>query len=149
MYRVARKAVLVFENRDSFTLRMAVRLGVVPEYELDAVRGNGYEFGGFRNTAVPNHVYRWTETEIIKTIASADPANRLEIEFFYNLRYPEDRIRTMTKPLRILLLALKVPFAIYAKLFPRQANEFGFFLNKAERKMQPWIDPLTGTLIQA
>lgn len=148
MYRVARKAVLVFENRDSFTLRTAVRLGLVPEYELDAVRGNGYEFGGWRNTAIPNHVYRWTEAEVIKTIASADPANRLEMEFFYNLRYPDARIGGMNNPLRLILLALKIPFKFYARLFPRQANEFGFFLNKADRKPHPWIDSFTGTLIR-
>lgn len=139
MYRVARKAVLVFENRDSFTMRVAVRAGFVPIYEFDAVRGNGFEYGGFRNTPIPNHVYRWTEREVAKAMASADPAHRVEIRYFYNLRYPVDRVKTFRGIKRMALLAARVPFAIYAALFPKQANEFGVFLDKGARQLQPWM----------
>ena len=146
MYRVAKKAVLAFENRDSATMRLAVRLRLVPEYELDAVRGNSFRWGGFRNTAVPNHVYRWTEREVASAIACIEPAHAVPLRFFYNLRYPVERLRS-ARGLRKLVLALaRWPFAVFAKLFPRQGNEFGFFIDKAGRRLQPWIDPATGTL---
>jgi hypothetical protein len=81
MYRVATSGVLAFENSDSATMRLAVKAGVVPTYELDAVRGNDFAFGGFRNTPVPNHVYRWTEREVATTIASADPGHDVPVRF--------------------------------------------------------------------
>lgn len=146
MHRIARKGVLVFENRDSVTLRLAVRLGVVPAYELDAVRGNEFLYGGFRNTAIPNHVYRWTEREVTKTIASADPAHRATIRFFYNLRYPAERIGSMKGLKRLALQGLRLPFGVYAAIFPRQANEFGFFIDKVSRRAQAWIDADSGEL---
>lgn len=141
MYRVARRAVVVFENRDSATMRLAVKAGFVPTYELDAVRGNGFAFGGFRNTAIPNHVYRWTEREVAKTIASADPAFCIDIRYFYNLRYPVDRVRTLRGIKRALLLSLRLPFALYAALFPKQSNEFGFLIDKGGRQLLPWMQP--------
>lgn len=60
MMREARRGVLVMENRDSALMRLAVRLGWAAEYELAAVAGNAFQHGGWRNTAVPNFVYRWT-----------------------------------------------------------------------------------------
>jgi len=139
MYRVATSGVLAFENRDSATMRLAVKAGVVPTYELDAVRGNDFAFGGHRNTPVPNHVYRWTEREVAKTIASADPGHDVPVRFFYNLRYPVDRVKSFAGAKRAALLALRLPFTLYAALFPRQANEFGFYIEKAARRLHPWI----------
>ena len=55
-------------------MRVAQRLGVVDEYELTAVADNGLPAGGVRNSPVPNYVYRWTEREVEKTIASAASA---------------------------------------------------------------------------
>ena len=73
MYRVARHGVLAFEARDSLLMRMAVRAGRVPVYETCAVRSHNFRYGGVRNTGVPNYIYRWTETEVEKTIASYAP----------------------------------------------------------------------------
>src|SRR5688572_9627207 len=42
MYRVARKAILAFEARDSLLMRFAVRLGRVPMYEACAVRAHAF-----------------------------------------------------------------------------------------------------------
>lgn len=146
MYRVARHAVLAFENRDSATMRLAVRLRLVPEYELDAVRGNDFTWGGFRNTAIPNHVYRWTERQVASTIACMDPAHVVPMRFFYNLRYPVERLRAARGLRKLVLATARWPFAVFAALFPHQANEFGFFIDKRARSLQPWIDPATGTL---
>ena len=149
MYRVARRSVLAFENRDLFTLRLAVRMGVVPVYELDAVRGNGFQFGGFRNSAIPNHVYRWTEREVTKTIASYDPAHEVGIRFFYNLRYPIERVKSYRGLKRLSLQLLRLPFGVYAAMLPRQANEFGFFVDKSARTAHAWIDAGSGGLSHA
>lgn len=70
LYRVARRGILGLESRDSASMRLAVRLGLVDEYEVTAVAAHGLAAGGVANTAVPNYVYRWTEREFEKTIAS-------------------------------------------------------------------------------
>lgn len=148
MYRVASGSILAFENRDSWTMRAAVRLGLARSFELDAVRGNAFEFGGHRNSSVPNHVYRWTEREVEKTVRSADPAHLVAIEYFYNLRYPGGGPHWGHGFKAAAVRVLKYPFLLYAALFPRQANEFGFHINKKARRLQPWIDPATGGLLR-
>ena len=140
MYRVARKAVLVVENRDSFFLRVANRLGFVGDFEFEAVMDGNYEYGGHRNTGVPNHVYRWTEREVAKTIASADPAHDVPIEFFHDLRFPEQRVAAMSGAKRAAAEAARLPLAVFARVFPRQANVFGFLARKGDRRLQPWME---------
>ena len=144
MYRCAGKAVLAFENRDSFSLRLAKRLGFVAEFEHEAVAGNDYRFGGYRNTAIPNAVYRWTEREVAKAISSYDPAHVVPIRYFYGLRLPLQRVAMMRNPvLRLLFRASLAPFRLVARIMPRQMNEFGWYIDKSARKLQPWMDPET------
>ncbi len=64
MYRVARKAAVVFEARDSLMMRTAVALGFTGDFELEAVSGEGYESGGLNNGPIPNLNFRWTEREV-------------------------------------------------------------------------------------
>jgi ubiquinone/menaquinone biosynthesis C-methylase UbiE len=150
MYRCAGNSVLVFENRDSAAMSLATRLGFVPVFEFEAVAGNDYRYGGHRNSAVPNAVYRWTEREVAKTLASYDPARDASIRFFYRLRLPHHRVKLIRNPVkRLAFRAALVPFSLFARLFPRQMNEFGFFIDKRNSKLQPWIDPETGTLTPA
>jgi hypothetical protein len=140
MYRCAGKSVLVFENRDSFAMQTAVKLGMVPVYEFEAVVDNDYRYGGYRNTAVPNAVYRWNEQEVTKILASYDPAYHVPVRFFYGLRLPVARVKMIRSPLvRALFLASFKPFELFAKIFPSQMNEFGFFIDKAGRNLQPWM----------
>lgn len=150
MYRCAGQSVLAFENRDSLTMALATRLGFVPVFELEAVAGNDYRYGGQRNTAVPNAVYRWTEREVAKMLASFDPANEVPVRFYYGLRLPRERVRMIRNPLkRVAFRAALTPFAALSRLFPRQMNEFGFFIDKRASKPRPWIDPETGTMTRA
>ena len=147
MYRCAGKAVLAFENRDSLTMRAAIRLGFVPEHEFEAVADHDYRYGGYRNTAVPNAVYRWTERDVEKSLASFDPAHAIPVRFFYGLRLPHGRINLIRNPLvKLAFKASLVPFTLLAKLAPSQMNEFAFFIDKVARRPQAWIDPDTGTL---
>jgi hypothetical protein len=150
MYRCAGNSVLMFENRDSVAMSLATRLRFVPVFELDAVAGNDYRFGGVRNSAVPNAVYRWTEREIEKTLASFDPGRIVPVRYFYGLRLPHHRADLMRNPLqRLAFKAALLPFALLARAFPKQMNEFGCFIDKGASKLQPWIDPAVGGLTPA
>lgn len=105
MYRVAKKCAVAFEARDSLMMRLAVRLGLTMDYEVNAIQPDGT--GGVANSDVPNFVYRWTERGVRTTIASYDPARVPEIEFFHDLRLPIQRLaRSQQTLLRLLALAI-------------------------------------------
>jgi hypothetical protein len=149
MYRCAGKSVLVFENRDSASMRLATRLGFVTIHEFEAVVANGYEYGGYRNTGVPNAIYRWTEREVDKLLQSFDPAYDVPVRFFYGLRLPDRRVRMLKSAIaRAALLASLKPFKLFAQVFPKQMNEFAFFIDKSARKLQPWMAPEADRMTQ-
>lgn len=142
LYRVARRGVVVFEPRDTFLVRLGVRLQFGQEYEVAAVAGNDLRFGGVRNTAIPNYVYRWTEREIVKTLSTFAPVGRPRLEYFYALRVPEERLaafknRWVVGSVRALLPVLR----LFTALFPRQCNCFAFALEKPQwpRDLHPWL----------
>ena len=134
LYRVGRRGLLALEARDSALMRLAQRLGVVDDYELTAVADNDFSSGGVRNTAVPNYVYRWTEREVEKTIASAAPQRRHRFLYFRELELPvsvlelggKRRWRYAAAPLRLV-----------TKVAPSQANLFAFAVFRGE--LQPWM----------
>jgi hypothetical protein len=132
--------VVVFENRDSLSMRLAVKFGLTSEFELPAVRQNSLTSGGMRNGPIPNYVYRWTEREVEKTVGSADPGHDVPIQYFYNARFPIGRVKRLRGLRRMTLESIRVPYVIYSKLFPQQANVFGFCINKAARTPKPWMN---------
>jgi SAM-dependent methyltransferase len=139
MYRVARKCALVLEAPDSMLMRAAVRLGLTTDYELEAV-SKDFKTGGVMNGPTPNFIYRWSEREIEKTIASNDPAHIAKIQFFYDLRIPLQRLTRTGRPLLRLIGGIVEPMSgIFAKLLPKQCNEFGFAITKT-RLLQPWME---------
>jgi SAM-dependent methyltransferase len=144
MYRVAHKAVVVFEARDSLMVRTAVALGFASDFELEAVSGEGYESGGLNNGPIPNLAFRWTEREVIKTIRAADPAHVERIEFFYGLRLPTLRFEHVNAPAKRIALKLMAPAVkVFAKLFPKQGNQFGFAIIKTGR-LRDWLEEKDG-----
>jgi len=134
LYRVARRGLVAFEARDSALMRLALRLHVVDEYELTAVADNGFASGGVRNTAVPNYVYRWTEREVEKTIASAAPQRRHRFVWFRELELPVSVLELSGKA-RWRLAAR--PLKLVTKVFPKQANLFAFAVFR--EGLQPWM----------
>jgi SAM-dependent methyltransferase len=116
MYRVSRKGVIVVESRDSAAVRVAARLGLAREYEVEAVTTNGGARGGVDDTAIPNHVYRWTEREFEKTLRSLDPTGPITFRFFYALTLPTRlrRLKRVEKPARWLLKKQCNTFAMVA-----------------------------------
>jgi ubiquinone/menaquinone biosynthesis C-methylase UbiE len=141
LYRVARVATIALESRDSLLMRLAVRLGAVDDYELAAVAAHGLRSGGVANTATPNYVYRWTEREVEKTLASFAPHARHRVRFFREFELPETLLELDKGP-RASLLRLAAPVVSAAtKAFPSQANLFAFVIEKPDpvRDLQPWM----------
>ncbi len=133
LLRVGRKGAIVFEARDSLVVRAGVRLGLVEEYEVTAVAANDGRWGGVRNGPVPNHVYRWTEREVRKTVRSLLPGAQHDIRFAYGLRVPADRLG----PRRVVRVAEALA-PIAERIAPKQGNEFAFVITKNVRP-QPWL----------
>jgi len=142
MYRVARRAVLVIESRDSALMRAGVRLGFVDEYELTAVAAHGFESGGVRDSSVPNYVYRWTEREVTKTVASNAPHVRPRLRFFHELELPLSVLDARQNRLWGLVARVLEPaLGLVVKVFPSQANLFAFVVLKPDLPgdLQPWM----------
>lgn len=126
MYRVARLATIVVENRDSFALRLGTRLRAVRDFELNARLLATREVGGVDFGPVPNHVFRWTEREFTKTLRSFDPAHDIGFQFFHNVQIPA----------RFGSLGRGVGQAL-ATLAPRQGN--GFAMVALRWGPHPWL----------
>jgi SAM-dependent methyltransferase len=138
MYRVARKCAVAFESRDSLMMRAAVRLGLTENYEVSAISPDG-KHGGVADTGTPNFVFRWTERDVEKAIASYDPSFIPQIRFFHDLRIPIQRYtRTGNHAMRIVGLLIEPLSKILAAVAPKQCNEFAFAVSKAGIR-QPWI----------
>ena len=142
MYRVSRKAVLAFEARDSFTMRIIERLGLTQTYEHAAVYYNDCAYGGVDNTHIPNYIYRWTEREIEKTIRSFDPRFEHTMIFRYGTALPctpelENGASTKTR----LLKVVRPFFSLFVKLAPKQQNLFAFYIEKPSggNCLNPWL----------
>jgi SAM-dependent methyltransferase len=142
LYRVARRAALALEARDSLLLRLATRIGALEEYELTAVAANDFRAGGVRDSAVPNYVYRWTEREVEKSIASYAPHARHRILFFHELEVPFSVVDLSGGPVRRVVARLALPaLRLVTRIAPGQANLFAFAVVKPElpADLQPWL----------
>jgi hypothetical protein len=141
LYRVARVAAIALESRDSALMRLAVKVGAVDGYELAAVAAHGLRSGGVANTATPNYVYRWSEREVEKTVASFAPHARHRIRFFREFELPETLLEIDKGP-RASLLRIAAPVvSAVTKALPSQANLFAFAIEKPDpvRDLQPWM----------
>src|SRR5262249_38325060 len=81
LYRVARKGVLLFEPYDTLFSRIGARLNFGQTYELAAVFSNNFQFGGVNNTAIPNYIYRMSESEIEKVVTCFAPYGKHRFQF--------------------------------------------------------------------
>jgi SAM-dependent methyltransferase len=138
MYRVARRATIIIEARDSIVMRLATKFGLTSEYEILPVALGSV---GMRNTHYPNYVYRWTEREVRKTVASYAPELRHEIKFFYGMSLPV-RHPNAPRSVKHALISASQPFAMLLKwLMPSQCNLFAFAIRKpsAPVDLQPWM----------
>lgn len=141
MYRVCRKGIIVFESRDSLLMRFANSIGLIPNYEIEAVIHNQYQHGGVNNTSVPNYIYRWTEREFEKTIISNCPEAKHAFRYFYGLNLPYKQANK--NKMKYYFLHLIAPLAsIFTKIFKKQGNSFGMvaFKPKIPQDLYPWLE---------
>ena len=136
MYRVCRVGLVAIEAGDSALMRLAVRVGMADRFELAAVVDQGFRAGGVDNTSVPNHVYRWTEAEVIKTLRSYDPTGEVRVEFRHGLRLPTDEA---TGRRRRLAGQLARPALIaVTTLLKRQCNLLAVIARRPT-DLYPWL----------
>lgn len=139
MYRVARRGVIVIEARDSWLMRMALRMNLSSEYEVEAVIHQSGRSGGLENGPVPNHVYRWTESEFRKTIRSADPTGEHGFEFHYGLNLPYETAELRGWGRKAMLLKLADPILRAATaVFKKQRNSMAMIATRPDR-LWPWL----------
>lgn len=145
MLRVGKLGAIVFEARESFTMKLAMKYKLTPVYEVQAVIGNGFEYGGVANSFIPNFAYRWTENEVSKVVKCKYPQfSDNKVDFSYSLNIPYSRLDFINSTFkRLFLKALFIPLKLYAFLFPKQSNEFGFIIQKGTT-LQPWLQKEEG-----
>ena len=141
MYRVCRQGIVAIESRDSALMRLAVRVGMADAYELAAVTDQGFRSGGLDNTSVPNHVYRWTEAELIKTLRSYDPTGEPRVEFRYGLRLPTAEATGAQR--RLAGRMAKPVLSALCALFKRQSNQLAV-ITRRPAELYPWLHRAKG-----
>lgn len=149
MYRVARQGLLLFEPYDNLLTRLGVRLNIGQEYEHAAVFHNGCARGGVGNSPIPNHIYRWTEREISKTINCFAPHARHEAAFFHAMRVPWGQLRARRGKAPYAVMRLAQPaLRLFTTCFPRQGNNFAALVRKPELPvaLHPWLRQESGTI---
>ena len=141
LYRVARVAVIALESRDSTLMRLGARLGAVDDFELGAVAAHGLAAGGVANTTTPNYVYRWTEREVAKTVASFAPHARHRLRFFREFELSDVLVDSARGPRGVALRALRPLVGLVTRALPGQSNLFAFAIEKPQlpRDLQPWL----------
>ena len=122
-------------------MRLGARIGAVDDYELGAVAAHGLVAGGVANSSTPNFVYRWTEREVEKTIASFAPHARHRIRYFRAFELPDVLVTEARGPRAAALRLLRPVVGAITKVVPSQANLFAFAIEKPQlpRDLQPWL----------
>jgi SAM-dependent methyltransferase len=142
MYRVSRKGLVVIESRDNLLMRVATSVGLSPEYELEAVVGNDFKWGGVDNTGIPNHIYRWTESEFKKTISSFAPAGKHVFRFFYGLNLPFEQAEMKKTNAKLYAIRLAEPLVKgFTGIFKKQRNTLAMVALKPRvpQDLWPWL----------
>ncbi|GHT89148.1 hypothetical protein FACS1894137_17960 [Spirochaetia bacterium] len=141
MYRVAKIGILVFESRDSLIMRILTKLNFLETYET-SIYINDYKYGGVNNTEIPNFIYRWTEREIEKTIQSYSPYCKSKYIYRYGTAFPCIPEFQRRRSFKYYFLEIIRPVSfIFFKLFPKQQNQFFFYVEKPniKKSLFPWF----------
>lgn len=144
MYRVARRCVLLFEPADSLATRIGQKIGVGQTYEFAAVADNQLRYAGWRNTPVPNWVYRFTAAEIRQTICCAAPFGPHRFRFHYRTRIPWTQLKMRRSKLPLFVVAVAAPFLrILDAIGPVFSNNMAAVILKPRLPKQafPWLEP--------
>lgn len=139
MLRVSRKGVIVLESRDSLLMRLANLLGLSPRFETEPALLTNGKWGGYRNTNIPNFIYRWTEREFEKTVSSYAPADIFKFNYRYAFRLPFQRMQMSKNPLkRGVVKVLSFARVLFETFMPKQGNSFALIARRTGN-LQPWL----------
>jgi Methyltransferase domain len=139
MFRVARRGILCVEARDSLLMKLAVRLGLTADFELEPAFLTGGKVGGYRNGPIPNYVYRWTEREFEKVVNAYSPTHQHEFFYGYGFQVPVQRLAMAKNPAyRLMGSALSQATKIAEFAMPKQGNQFAFGALK-NVELHPWL----------
>jgi SAM-dependent methyltransferase len=150
MYRVARRGIIVIESRNSLLMRTANRLGLSPEYEVEAVVGSEFKSGGVNNTDIPNYIYRWTESDFEKAIRSFDPMGKQDFRFFYGLNLPYELAGWKKSSLKFYVVKVADPLLRgFTRVFKRQCNTLAMIALKPRipDDLWPWLKLQNGNVV--
>jgi ubiquinone/menaquinone biosynthesis C-methylase UbiE len=139
MFRVARKGILCIEARDSILMKLAVKLRLTPEYEMEHAFLTDGTNGGYRNGPIPNYIYRWTEREFEKVVNCFAPTHQHTFFYDYGFRFPTERFSMIKNPVYKLAGFVIARLMRTAELVvPKQGNQFVFGALK-NTTLQPWL----------
>lgn len=131
MYRVAAKSLILFEPADNLVTRLGRWMGFGQTYEFAAVADNNLACAGWRNTSIPNWVYRFTAQEIRQTINCAAPFGPHGFHFFYRTRIPWKQLQARRNKLPFLLAVSAWPLLrVLDMLGPWSSNNLAAVIKK-------------------
>lgn len=143
MHRVAKRSLIIFEPADNFATKIGQRLGIGQTYEFAAVNDNGLSCGGWRNTSIPNWVYRFTASEIRQAICCAAPFGPHRFQFFYRTRIPWVQLQMRRNKIPLILVTLAAPFLrLFDAIGPVFSNNMAAVIVKPEmpRERFQWLE---------
>jgi len=123
--------------------RLGQKLGIGQTYEFAAVQGNRLECGGWRNTSVPNWVYRFTASEIRQTVNCAAPFGPHWFCFHYRTRIPWRQLRARRNKLPLIIATIAAPLLrLLDTIGPLSSNNLAAVIVKPRLPEQkfPWLD---------
>lgn len=160
MLRVARKHVVLLEPNGSFMMRALAWMGLSFPYEIFSVVGHGYEAGGVRDSCVPNFIYRWTASEVRKTVSSylaeylfmvhPYPYWDFNVDAEELSKRKETRIQAITAVIKpeTLLAVLRALQTVLNRvpILRRQGNKFFCCIEKTQ-ELRPWLAAQDGKIM--
>jgi SAM-dependent methyltransferase len=144
MYRVAKRCVVMFEPADNFVTWLGKKIGLGQEFEFSAVVDHNLENSGWRNTSMPNWVYRFTASEIRQTICANAPFGEHDFQFFYRTRIPWPQLRMRKSSFPLIVAAAVYPVLRFFDLIgPFASNNLAAVITKPDLKAElyPWLEP--------
>jgi hypothetical protein len=139
MFRVARRGILCVESRDSLLMKLAVRVGLTADFELEPAFLTGGKVGGYRNGPIPNYVYRWTEREFEKVVNAYSPTHQHKFFYGYGFQVPVQRFAMAKNPAyRLMGSAISQATKLAEFTMPKQGNQFAFGVLK-NVELHPWL----------
>jgi hypothetical protein len=98
--------------------------------------------GGVDDTAVPNYIYRWTERDLEKTIATFAPHVQHRFHYRYGVALPQTPAAIRRAPVRAVVVSfLRLIVRPLSAMLGRQGNLFGAKIDKPEglAGLHPWL----------